>query len=350
MQKNLLAAFISVTFCFATILVASDLAQAQGAPKKLPKKKNPPVEVIYGSGEQTVTSTPETNPSTGTPVYQFNTSGTPGATDDRGGMNFKVPLTTEEKSNNVMADPVKNTDDGDAFKTYIGYPKHQLQLYYNPTTVNSKWKYTTQEFTFNSNSSDSVGLMYRFVATPQINAEVDYARYTVTTKEASVSPFTIKASDTIVDTLWVRLNYFFVNDSNFFFRYGPGVELGYDAYPILNFVNSTDLQMDKVKDFTLGVNFNLQYPMIQNFLLIAKVGFNTGTGAGNSGELTTSTNNSTYGQLGIDWSVTDHHGVNAGVDYRMRKASIDGLRGTVKDTWDTTSTNTAFKLGYVYTF
>lgn len=349
MQKNLVVAFLSVSFCFATALAQ----QPEGKPKKLPKKRtNPPVEVIYGSGEQTVTSTPDTNPATGTPVYQFNTSGTPGATDDRGGMNFKVPLTTDEKSNNIMADPVKNTDDGGAFKTYIGYPKHQISLYYMPTTINSKWSYdaTRQDFSFNSNSSDSVGLLYRFVPTPQVNVELDYAKYTVSTKAATVTPFDIKKSDTTVDTIWARLNYYFVNDSNFFFRYGPGIELGYDAYPILNFVNNTDLQMDKVKDFTLGVNFNLQYPLIQTFLLNLRVGYSTGTGAGNSGELTSKKNNSYSGLLGVEWSLTDHHGLSASVDYRDRQASIEGQRGNAKDEWDTKSTTTAFKLGYVYTF
>ncbi len=345
MQKRLSIGLTSIAATLAMTLFVGMAASAQEPVKRLPKKKKTlaPVEVIYSEPTSSESSS-QLNSDGSAPIYQFNTDGFSSATDDRNNLNFKVDGSDES------ADPLKFTSADDVFKTYIGYPKHQLMAYYYPASVNAKWTYRGQDFNFTNSATTAFGLLYRFVATPLVNIELDWNHYELKVKEGTASAYTITASNTDIDSLFLRLNWFWVSDKNFFFRYGPGFELGYDSYPVLNFKTSTALELGYVRDAVIGLNFNVQKPLITNFLLSAKAGYNYGTGAGNSGEFTSKLNNSYYLAGGIDYNFNERSAINLGSEYRVRRANVEGKVGSNVDSWDTSATTTAFRAGYTYNF
>jgi hypothetical protein len=112
------------------------------------------------------------------------------------------------------------------------------------------------------------------------------------------------------------------------------------------------MALAKVQDLIIGANFTGQFPFTDMFLFKAIVGYNYGTGAGNSGVMTSKTNSSYYITGQTDWYVgqSKKHDIILGLDFKGRTASISGKVGAVEDTWDTKSTMFGFRGGYAYTF
>ena len=281
-------------------------------------------------------------------------------------LNFKVDPTDDGSRGGEVREPIrfsapdadfgggkKATDSGldeeAPFKAYIGYPKHQIGVMASPISISSKFNYNTQPFNFKS-SSLGYGLWYRLVATPLININLDWNRFTAAVAAATVSPYTVAESEETYDNYGVSGSYCYASKLSFFHRLCPGFKIANDAYPILEFTTGTALKMGKVEDIVIGLTLDYQFPVVESLLLTAMMGYNYGTGVGNSGSLTSKENNAIYARLGSQWTVASRHEISANVEYNMRTAKLKGLVGSNTDSWETTSTILGLRAAYGYTF
>lgn len=321
-------------------------APVKSGSKKAPTKAAPPVEedstssLVKSSGAEPDTSNQGE-------TLKFNTDTAPANTDRHQTMQFKdsgdAPL------GSPRPEYAESVPEETPFKSFIGYPKHQLGIYVKPMSLASNWTYQSNTYNFTSPST-GIGLTYRLQVTPLWNMEIDYIHYTMSLDAATVAPYKFLSSDVKFDDYSIKGNYCFVGKATFYRQFCPGLIIGNEGYPILNFVTSSNLVLSKVQDFIVGVNLAYQEPFSDNFLFKLIGGYNYGTGLGNSGYLTSKSNSSYYADAGAEWNVTEHNTVLGFAEFRARSANVNGVKGSVNDTWTTTSSLLGFKLGYMRTF
>jgi hypothetical protein len=280
-------------------------------------------------------------------AIKFNTEGPPANTDHRPMMSFKDPGDTPlgQKAPD-FTDP---TPEDAGYKAYIGYPKNQVGVYAMPMNLSSTWSFNGQDFNF-TNSPVGLGAMYRLIATPMWNLELDYSHFSMSVDQAVISPYRILSSSTSFDQYYAKGQYCFIGTSSFYNQFCTGLEIGNDAYPILNFTSGSDLTLSKVQDIILGVNLAYQTAVGEHFLFKTSIGYNYGTGLGNTGALTSKNNSSYFGKAGVEYNLTSHQIILADLNYMARSAKISGKRGNNDDTWNTKSALLGFKIGYLYSF
>jgi hypothetical protein len=333
-------------FLFSFVINSS--LYAQEAKKPVAKKKKaavtaPAVQAPEASEGPKV----DTVGSSG-PTLNFSTEGgTPDNTDHRDTIQFKGLSAPTQEATQPQVE-IKATED-EGFKTYIGYPKHQLALIDSYGTLSATWNYNGQDFNFNT-STLAYGLAYRFIATPSIQLEAAYSRYNVGIGAGKASGFSINDSDVDVDQYGVSGQYCMISPNNFYKQFCLGGMIGNDAYPVLQFVGASQLKMGKVQDIAVGIKAGLQLPFTDSVFFRGQLAYNYGTGAGNSGELTPPNNSSFAVDLAVPWQINAHHGLNPHVDYVTRQATIEGKIGSNKDKWATDSTTLGGGVDYVYTF
>ncbi|MBX9767326.1 MAG: outer membrane beta-barrel protein [Bdellovibrionales bacterium] len=315
--------------------------------RKVPKRKAPteapmPAEPL----PQTKSVTAEDS---GAPAqYQFKVEVPLKESDSRPQFQFNDGILDKAQ----IAPPKYKQDelpDSEVFALYPGYPKNQISVGIRPYSVSSKWNYQGQDFSFPT-TSVGYGIGYRFLPNPNVLVEAEYAAYGIETTSATVDPFLIQSSSITMDSLFLKGAYCFFGSSSFFRQLCPGIDVGYDTYPVLDFASSSTLKLSQVRDIIFGLNLAYQIPLTDQTRLRLKVGYNKGTGAGNSGTLTSKENTSYYLLGELNWSFNDHHSMVVGGEYRARDANLSGKRGVNTDTWKTTSVILGLQLSYVYTF
>ncbi len=281
-------------------------------------------------------------------LLKFDTNSESTSTDVRAPLKFKVPGETDAKPAPEVVNPLAE----DApYKAFIGYPKQTLGAFAEYSDLGATWKYIGQSFNF-SDTPIAYGVNYKYLATPLLTFDIEYMHWSDAVTDATVLPFVIVASTYSYDTLFVGGNYCFVSELTALRRFCPGITIGRDEYPILNFGsgNLTRLTLNKVADFTIGVNAKYEMPFRDNILFTLVGGYNMGTGAGNSGSLTSTSNSSYYVKALTDWNVKGNHTANFQFDYSARAAKLEGKIGSNSPKWDTDSTIMGLRAGYTYTF
>lgn len=240
--------------------------------------------------------------------------------------------------------------EGSSFKAYPGYPKHRVGFDFLPKQVSSKWSYGGQDYNFKSNSNTAFGVHYKFQMTPMTNFGFEYSRYDVSVQGQDVTPYTIVDSKVAVDNYAVKSEFCSIFQTNFFQQWCFGADLGVESYPLLDFTGSTDLELSKVDDVILGVNVGYNHPLFTGAILRLKLGYNMGTGAGSSGELTSKSNSSLLFRGDVEWMWKEKHGFGIGAEYVSRNAKVEGLRGNNTDEWESAITTMAFRGSYFFEF
>lgn len=355
-MRTLLPLLLCLTVGFFGV---ANTANAQQKPKKAaaakkaaPAEAAPEAAPAQPAADTAVTETKSYN---GQPVLQFNTLGSPGTTSGRDTLQFKVPTDDKAIADDKMANPVVNIKNDDAFKTYIGYPKHQFSVNYTPGSYGGKFSYTSTtsgqktEFNFSSTSTIATELIYRFVSTPSVVFEGNFNYFTAGTKAGTPgAATTVLDSTTNAMSLFVRGNYCYIG-TNFFARLCPGVEFGTEQYPLVGYKNGTQLEMQKASELSYGINVLAQYPIVKTTVIKARLGYLMGTGSGGSGELTSKKNNALYLNTDIEWPMGSNY-MNIGFYYLNRTSTVEGNVGNFKDKWDSNIGQLALRLGYTWDF
>lgn len=284
-------------------------------------------------------------------TLKFSTGTEAGSAEMRESIKFKVPgvddIRMEDKPQSFDSVP----EQAETFKTYVGYPKHQAYIGLSPLSVSSKWSYT-KDFNYDATSL-GIELGYKFVATPLITFELNWFRYEVdvaATSGASVSPYTILESKTTVDNFKTSTSYCFIAGSSFFHRICPGLTIGKESYPVLELISNTALKMSNVDDIVVGLSLGYQAPLTDSLNLQSLLGYNIGTGVGNSGTLTSEKNSNLYFRLGANYNLFAHSDINVLFEYASRNAELVGKYAGVTRTWDSEITTIAGKVIYIFTF
>lgn len=316
---------------------------AQGTPAKaLPKKT-------------TTTSTETAAPPSETVVVpgatlKFTTDSAPVNTDTRNTLMFKdgsngsvsVPPKPSEMDNSLPEDA--------PFKTYIGYPKYSVGATVAQNNVSSKWSYGNQDLNYTSGAT-GYGLIGRMQATPKVNTEIEYNHTSFSVDAGGVTGATINASETNIDSYMIKTKYCFISNSGFQNQFCPGIDVGSDVYPVLQYVSGTALEISKATDIILGLNFTYQRSFSDKLIGKFGAGYNYGTGIGNKGYLTSKSNTSYFLKFAPEWNIKGNHSILGNVEYKARKAKLSGkVSATLTDTWLTEATTVAFGLGYLYSF
>lgn len=270
-------------------------------------------------------------------------------------MKFKIPDEDDTKKKQAKktdsSDQDASSDEG--FKTYVGYPKHQLGLHLVPEKIAAAWTYQGATYNFVSNSL-AYGLNYNLIITPSFTIGLEYTHFAVTMPAATANGNTFLNSSQNFDNYFAKFRYCFISDMNFERRFCPGIDIGNDSYPVLQFLDQTTLTLANVSDIIVGVNATGTMPVKSLFVLKGTVGYNMGTGMGNSGVMTSKTNSSYYADVITDWkighNVNYQHAVQAGVAIKERDASISGTVSNQPTTWNSKVLEEGLYLGYNFTF
>jgi hypothetical protein len=348
--KVILAALTTASLCFAAYAQDDQpIPTPSPTPKKHRRAKN--VEEAPPPVVQEDVATPSTPDAGAVPdgvQLKFNTNSESTNTDVRAPMKFKVPgaemngKPTSEETNTVAEDA--------PFKTYLGYPKHDLSAFVGFANLSAKWTLGNVAFNF-TDSPIEYGVSYKFHLSPLLSLHLDWLTYSdsIATSSVIANTYDLNSSSETYNSVFVGGNYCFVSDSNFLRQLCPGIDIGRDDYPILGFTSGSALDLDKVTDITVGVNLAWQIPFADRYLFKLVGGYNMGTGLGNSGDLTSKTNSSYYGKMLFDWNVHGNHTINFQADYLGRTAKLSGNTGGSTQSWETDASMFGGRIGYTYT-
>ena len=334
-------------------------ARAQSVQQELPPKVNQDTQSSSQKRVRTPrkrveervqkTPTPEQVPQADKGVFEFHVDDLPKNSDSRPTLQFKDGGQESGGVTEVPEFKSEELPESEVFSVYPGYPKHQVALGIRPYSVSTNWSYSGQDFAFTT-SSVGYGVTYSFQPTPRLLLEAEYSGYGLEAPASSVDPYIVKASSTRLESVFFKGAYCFFGDSSFFRQLCPGIDIGYDTYPVLDFVSSTNLQLSQVRDIILGLNLAYQIPMTDLTRLRIKAGYNRGTGSGNSGTLTSKQNTSYFLLADVVWSLKTNHDLILGMEYRSRPAKISRKSGQNTDTWETKSTIVGVQVAYQYSF
>jgi hypothetical protein len=329
-----------VHLALATYLLAgTNFALAET--KALPKK------VASAAEDSSSSSVTEAKAYNGQPMMQFNTLGNVSNSSDRDSIKFKVPG-DGSPSNDKMANPMESQTTETAFKTYVGYPKQQIDLSYAPVSYGGKFSYSGYDFNFSSTDMLGLNLNYKMILTPAVFFEVDGTYFSAKSKSGRAAPYTFQETTTAVFNVMFRGNYCWIGD-NFFSKLCPGIDLGMDSYPVLGFDGNSTVTLQKASELVYGVSLYAQRPLIYSTNISARLGYTMGSGSGQSGALTSKKNNLVYLDSKIEWPVAMNRLINFGVYYSQRTASIEGkVSSTLSDKWDTNAAQLGVKVGYTW--
>lgn len=334
MSKALILIVIS-TFIFSQNL------QAQQKQKAAKKSEPPPATVSVSSDGDHVGSSG--------PVLKFDAADAPANKESRPAMKFTEP-TVSAGAPSVA--PIATNDtpaDEQGFKTYIGYPKHELILLTQADSISATFSYLGQDFNF-STQALVYGLAYNLVATPSWKVGVMYQQYNVGVGAGRASGLDILDSDETLSQFGINAEYCSISASNFYRQFCFGGLIMKDAYPFLDFVGGSTLAMSKLEDIVVGLNTSMQWRLTDSVLIKPILGFNYGTTSGDSGTLTPKSNLKMYLRTEVPWAVTSLYTLRFHGDFSLRRAEAEGLNGVNQDVWETNSANLGLGLDFIAHF
>jgi len=284
---------------------------------------------------------------------KFNTDYDPKSTDRHEPMHFSDP--GDAPLGTPRPEYADTTPDDTGYKAYLGYPKNQAGVHVATMNLASSWGYGANTYNFTSGVT-GYGVDYRLLVSPMWQLEANYQHASVTLTEAKVGGLTFHDSTINIDTYDLKNRWCFIGKTSFYRQLCPGIDVGNDGYPIVNFTSATDLALTREQDFYIGANLTYQQPITEPLLFTAKIGYNYGTGLGTSGYLTSKGDTSYYLNAGVEWTIARHHVILVNGEYKHRDAKVQGSipssggSSVLTDTWQTNSSYLGARLGYLYSF
>ncbi len=303
------------------LITGTNVAKAEGASTKIPYKFS-------------VNPNAPTKPVDNRPAMVFS---------HEGALN-ESPQQAEEKTN-----PVDNIANDTPFVTYIGYPKYFLQLTLTPTPTSFKQEYNNLPLNYSSSNLTSFDLLSRITITPQVFAELEVANSSVAVKSKNLTLYQINESSVDLSTVNFRMNYCILGKVSFH-QFCPGVDLGFDQYPTLDFANSTSIEITKIKDTTAGAYLFYQYPALPNLFWQTRVAYLTGLLVGQDENLKVTMNNRTVFRTGFMWSASENYHIFGLLSYEERNAAVTQVIGSNTDNWKVKSNALGAHVGIQFNF
>jgi hypothetical protein len=284
------------------------------------------------------------------PALTFDTSDAPASKDDRPTIRFSDG---SQNTNSKKQEPVIATNetppDEEGFKSYLGYPMHEVVLLTGLDSISATFSYGAQDFNFSTNTF-AYGLAYSLIATPSWKVGAYFLQYNIGVNSGTASSLNILSSDENLTQFGINTEYCTIGSTNFYRQFCVGGLIARDAYPMLNFASGTDLVMSRLEDIVVGLNIAYQVPLTDKLLLKPILGYNHGTASGNSGTLTPKSNSRLYLRMELPWMWSQQTTVRFHGDYSLRKAEAEGTTGSNFDPWETNSANLGIGADIAYRF
>lgn len=298
---------------------------------------------------------PDTTPAEPAPakdqMLKFSTETGTDLKEIREPMKFKAPgVDTGQTLAGPSAPKMEIAEDA-PFKAYLGYPKQNATVLVDFANFAAKWSNGTQDINFTSPTL-GYGVQYKFQANPMFSMDITWVHYSVTAQATTIgSSYIVYESTKSFDPILVSTEYCLISALTFYQQFCPGLVIGKDAYPILEYSGDTShLAMSKVEDVVVGPRIGYQTPIRESMLFRMNLGYNFGTGVGNSGALTSKSNSTLYLDAGANWAFMQNQSLALGFDYRIRTANLAGRVGSNDFTWTTKSSIIGGRLAYTYSF
>lgn len=258
---------------------------------------------------------------------------------------FKTP-TEAEKDRKL--DLVKDAENKNLFSTPVDYPKSEIYFSFNPG-IDGFTNTLSASRIYNYGGPNVSGLSVGFLYSPSIE---NYLSLDLTYSSIAIASFNdtgagLLVADSTAQMLDVEMafNLCRIYESTFH-RLCPGLEINYDSFPTLSFpqTSNSQINLQSVKDMTIGLNLAYFLPLAQNFQLISKLSYDYGLGLGQSSILGTKSDQKISGRLGIEKSFSSnwHWNLIFGVDYRSATLK------SALDTWKIEHLGYNSKIGFRY--
>ncbi|MBY0386293.1 hypothetical protein K2X05_14140 [bacterium] len=316
--------------CILLGLAVSSVAQGQSKSKKpQPAAQNTSTDVLSSS-----------RVGSDGPTLNFDTGDAPAQKDDRGTLKFSDG-SLNPPSKKGTPEPIVTNDtapDEQGFKSYLGYPMHEVTLLNGVDSISATFSYRTQDFNF-STTTFTYGLSYKYIATPAIKIGAYFMQYNIGVNSGTASGLNILESDETLAQFGITTEYCSIQSSNFYNQFCIGGVIAKDAYPMLNFVSSSRLTMASLEDIVLGLNVAYQMALTDKLLFKPMLGYNHGTASGDSGVMTPKSNSRLYIRAELPWMWSEKTIIRFHGDYSLRKAEAEGTIGSNFDPWKTDSAN-----------
>ena len=284
--------------------------------------------------------------------YQFN--GMPNAKqeekkeeeNEKSKIKFKV-FNPEDKNNDDLA---KFNPKDPPFLLYLGYPRFQIEAAATPTTSGFKQEYNGLPLNFSASSLSSLSLLGRFEVSPNFSSEFEWGHSEFSVVDKDLGAFKVIASKASIDSFLFRFKYCDIFDQALNkFCYGPVI--GVNAYPSLNFSNSTQIQIASIKDMVAGLNIGFSHMLFPDiglnstfeYLIGLRVGQDSNLGVDSDSLLNAKVDLNFYNQKNLNY-------YTFGAAYGFRDAKVHGSTGSFSDNWTTKATSLSIKGSYTWTF
>lgn len=223
---------------------------------------------------------------------------------------------------------------------------HHISLGVAPVTEAATWIGSGQEFGFRSTG---LGVLFSYETRVHrlLTISVDYLRtqYKLETKKEA---FLLRNSEIGIERYGVDLRSCFLGQTSYFQQICAGIRLGQEGYSTLSYYEPTELRLDRVQDFVLGLSLSYTSPITDHLIFHALGSYNHGLGWLRGGSLRAKRNSSYALRLGPSWEFTEHQALGVELEWMNRTALIEE-RAEARD-WTSHSTDLSLRVSYQLAF
>jgi hypothetical protein len=228
-------------------------------------------------------------------------------------------------------------------KVYLGYPKGDYGISLNPglysfsqTLVN-----TGSKFNFSNFSASDFSLSFRARTSPSVLLGLDFNYHSVSTAAADLQQFQIASSSvSVISTVIYGAYCYSLGDAAH--KICPGIDLGVDTYPILEFESNTSLTLKKLNDVSVGPSLTYLSPLGGKMSMRMEASYRVGLKQGQAAGYTMNSDHVfALGAEGLA-PVGKTARISFGAGVRSQSASFSHLQ----DRWQMSNVSYLFSLGY----
>jgi hypothetical protein len=230
------------------------------------------------------------------------------------------------------------------YSTAIGYPKITLGASYNPGFFGFKQTLqdTGEVFNISGPQALAFGALLHVEASPLYQFELEASYLNMSVGDLNFSPYLVKASSTNTESIYARMNRCFYF-SSFGNRLCPGIEIGLDTYPSLDFGSSnTVLTLTSISDMVVGLVLNYELPLTPSLTMNVKARYDEGLKIGQSATLGVTDDSKIVGQAGLTFPIGERSSMGVLADIESRTASVH----STLDDWKSETVSYSLMVGY----
>lgn len=280
------------------------------------------------------------------PDYKFNALGEPSFSEEKTHLKLKVSNSKDP----AKVDPVKTLKNSQPYTGYVNYPRYQIGAALVPMKTGFKQEYYDLPMNFSVTSYESAVVNARYLANPNFYADLEYSHSSFAVLGQNVGSYQVNQSTTNVESVLGRFIYCSIG-SHAMNKFCYGGIAGWDAYPSLEFLSSSELGISSITDMVLGVHIGYEHVLVPFKSFTSTFEYLYGLHQGQSSSLGVDSDTKIRGEVGVNFQ--NDRNLNFyyfGVAYIYREAQVHGSIGSYVDHWSTQASTFALFMKYTWTW